>query len=123
MTTFPDTPRTFPGANLGTKHSQIDVPSPRRGELLSGNVRKQSTSPAMLPDERPAQAGPTAGPSLSGKDRSAAWDSGAWHPCGQPTKNGTPCRSFVRTDLGYATCWSHGEGRGRTSTPRRETAS
>lgn len=38
--------------------------------------------------------------------------------CGQPTLRGQPCRAAVRTDLGYVTCWSHGEGRGRTSTPR-----
>lgn len=39
--------------------------------------------------------------------------------CGQPTLKGRPCRSPIRTDLGYDRCWSHGEGRGRTSTPRR----
>jgi hypothetical protein len=42
--------------------------------------------------------------------------------CGRPTKRGTPCRTPIREDLGYSTCWSHGEGRGRTNTPRRETA-
>lgn len=40
-------------------------------------------------------------------------------PCGQPTLKGRPCRVSVRTDLGHAACWSHGEGQGRTSTPRR----
>ena len=39
--------------------------------------------------------------------------------CGQPTRAGRPCRTPIREDLGYAECWSHGEGRGRTSTPRR----
>ena len=38
--------------------------------------------------------------------------------CGVPTKAGTPCRTPIREDLGYASCWSHGEGKGRTSTPR-----
>ena len=39
--------------------------------------------------------------------------------CGEPTKAGAPCRVPIREDLGYTSCWSHGEGRGRTSTPRR----
>ena len=39
--------------------------------------------------------------------------------CGAPTKNGGPCRVFVRDDLGHARCWSHGEGAGRTNRPRR----
>jgi hypothetical protein len=39
--------------------------------------------------------------------------------CGQPTKREYPCRIAVRTDLGHTTCWSHGAGRGRTSTPVR----
>jgi len=39
--------------------------------------------------------------------------------CGEPTLKGRPCRTPIRTDLGYSSCWSHGEGRGRTSTPRR----
>ncbi len=39
--------------------------------------------------------------------------------CGEPTKAGAPCRTPIREDLGYASCWSHGEGKGRTSTPRR----
>lgn len=43
---------------------------------------------------------------------------GALVLCGQPTKGGKPCRVVVRTDLGHTSCWSHGEGRGRTSTPR-----
>jgi hypothetical protein len=38
--------------------------------------------------------------------------------CAQPTREGTPCRAFVRDDLGHDRCWSHGEGAGRTSTPR-----
>jgi hypothetical protein len=42
--------------------------------------------------------------------------------CGERTKHGRPCRVPVRTDLGYATCSSHGEGRGRTSAPRRRTS-
>ena len=42
--------------------------------------------------------------------------------CPSPTKSGASCRGTVRTDLGYTTCWSHGEGAGRTSTPRRRTA-
>ena len=41
--------------------------------------------------------------------------------CNRPTKNGRPCRVPVRTDLGHTTCWSHGEGAGRTSTRRRRT--
>jgi hypothetical protein len=39
--------------------------------------------------------------------------------CGLPTLRGKACRTPIHTDLGYITCWSHGEGRGRTSTPRR----
>jgi hypothetical protein len=39
--------------------------------------------------------------------------------CGQQTKRGRPCRVPVRADLGHTTCWSHGEGRGRASTPGR----
>ena len=39
--------------------------------------------------------------------------------CGRPTRDGGLCRVFVRDDLGQDRCWSHGEGRGRTSTPRR----
>jgi hypothetical protein len=39
--------------------------------------------------------------------------------CGRPTKRGSPCAVAIREDLGYRTCWSHGEGRGRMSTPRR----
>ena len=39
--------------------------------------------------------------------------------CGRPTRDGGLCRVFVRDDLGHDRCWSHGEGRGRTSTPRR----
>ena len=42
--------------------------------------------------------------------------------CGEPTKAGRPCRVPIRDDLGYAECWSHGAGRGRTSTPRRRRA-
>ncbi len=39
--------------------------------------------------------------------------------CGTLTRAGRPCRVPIRDDLGYAACWSHGEGAGRTSTPRR----
>jgi signal transduction protein with GAF and PtsI domain len=39
--------------------------------------------------------------------------------CGEMTKAGKPCHVPIREDLGYESCWSHGEGRGRTSTPRR----
>ncbi len=39
--------------------------------------------------------------------------------CGAPTKAGTPCRVPIREDLGYTSCWSHGEGKGRTNVPRR----
>jgi hypothetical protein len=39
--------------------------------------------------------------------------------CGEPTKAGKPCRVPIREDLGYTACWSHGQGAGRTSTPRR----
>ncbi len=39
--------------------------------------------------------------------------------CGRPTRDGGLCRVFVRDDLGHDRCWSHGAGRGRTSTPRR----
>jgi len=39
--------------------------------------------------------------------------------CAQPTRDGSLCRVFVRDDLGHERCWSHGDGRGRTSTPRR----
>jgi len=42
--------------------------------------------------------------------------------CGEPTKAGRPCRTPIRDDLGHDRCWSHGEGRGRTSTPRRRRA-
>lgn len=38
--------------------------------------------------------------------------------CESKTRRGKPCRVPVRTDLGHRVCWSHGEGRGRTSTPR-----
>ncbi len=38
--------------------------------------------------------------------------------CGARTKRGSLCRSLVRDDLGYTRCRSHGEGAGRTSTPR-----
>ena len=39
--------------------------------------------------------------------------------CGELTRAGRSCRVPVRSDLGYTRCWSHGEGRGRKSTPRR----
>ena len=39
--------------------------------------------------------------------------------CGAPTRAGGLCRVFIRDDLGYSRCWSHGEGAGVTSTPRR----
>jgi hypothetical protein len=39
--------------------------------------------------------------------------------CGEMTKAGKPCRVPIREDLGYESCWSHGQGAGRTSTPRR----
>jgi hypothetical protein len=42
--------------------------------------------------------------------------------CGLPTKKGTACRTPIREDLGFETCWSHGEGRGRTNTPRQVPA-
>ena len=42
--------------------------------------------------------------------------------CGQRTKAGNPRRVAVRTDLGHITCWSHGEGKGRMSTPRRRAS-
>ena len=42
--------------------------------------------------------------------------------CGRRTKADRPCRVAIRTDLGHTTCWSHGEGRGRTSTPRRRAS-
>jgi len=42
--------------------------------------------------------------------------------CLTPTKRGAPCRVAVREDLGYEKWWSHGEGRGRTSTPRRRAS-
>jgi hypothetical protein len=42
--------------------------------------------------------------------------------CGEPTLKGRPCRTPIRTDLGYTSCWSHGEGRGRTSTARQEAS-
>lgn len=38
--------------------------------------------------------------------------------CRAKTQRGTPCRAFIRDDLGHTTCWSHGEGAGATSTPR-----
>lgn len=38
--------------------------------------------------------------------------------CGERTKKSRPCRVTVRIDLGHTVCWSHGEGAGRTSTPR-----
>jgi hypothetical protein len=37
--------------------------------------------------------------------------------CGAPTLKGRPCRTPIRVDLGYRSCWSHGEGAGRTSRP------
>jgi hypothetical protein len=42
--------------------------------------------------------------------------------CGARTKLGRPCRVFVRDDLGYTRCWSHGEGAGRTNRPREPWA-
>jgi hypothetical protein len=42
---------------------------------------------------------------------------------GYPTKRGTRCRTVVRNDLGHRACWSHGEGAGRTNTPREWPAS
>lgn len=42
--------------------------------------------------------------------------------CGQSTKKRRPCRVAVRIDLGHTACWSHGEGRGRTSTPIRRAS-
>jgi hypothetical protein len=39
--------------------------------------------------------------------------------CGRPTKLGWPRQVTVRIDFGHTRCRSHGEGRGRTSTPRR----
>ncbi len=39
--------------------------------------------------------------------------------CGARTKSGGTCGVFIRDDLGFTTCWSHGEGAGATSTPRR----
>ncbi len=39
--------------------------------------------------------------------------------CGQPTRDGRLCRVFVHDELGHERCWSHGEGAGRSSTPRR----
>jgi hypothetical protein len=42
--------------------------------------------------------------------------------CLAPTKSGAPCRVTVRDDLGYERRWSHGEGKGRTSTPRRRAS-
>jgi len=42
--------------------------------------------------------------------------------CGRRTRAGKPCRVPIRTDLGYTSCWSHGEGAGRTSTPRRRAS-
>ncbi len=39
--------------------------------------------------------------------------------CGARTKAGRSCRTPIRADLGYTACWSHGAGKGRTSTPRR----
>jgi hypothetical protein len=42
--------------------------------------------------------------------------------CGDRTLKGRPCRTPIRTDLGYTSCWSHGEGRGRTSAPRMRKA-
>ena len=39
--------------------------------------------------------------------------------CGARTKAGAPCRVPIREDLGYSSCWSHGEGKGRMSTPRK----
>lgn len=42
--------------------------------------------------------------------------------CNQPTKKGRPCTVVVRTDLGHTTCWSQGEGAGRTNTRRQKGA-
>lgn len=64
----------------------------------------------------------TPGAGLDGKDRSSARDWPDAPRCGQRKKNGRPCGSLVRTELGYATCWSHGKGRGRTSTPMQRMA-
>ena len=32
---------------------------------------------------------------------------GVWVPCGLPKRDGTPCQSVVRIDLGHTTCWNH----------------
>jgi hypothetical protein len=42
--------------------------------------------------------------------------------CGETTLSGRPCRTLIRADLGYTSCWSHGDGRGRTNTPRRRAS-
>jgi len=42
--------------------------------------------------------------------------------CGHPTLKGRPCRTPIRTDLGFDRCWSHGEGAGHTNRPRKRGA-
>jgi hypothetical protein len=42
--------------------------------------------------------------------------------CGTPTLKRKPCRTPIRMDLGYRSCWTHPERRGRTSTPREVLA-
>jgi hypothetical protein len=39
--------------------------------------------------------------------------------CGARTKKGRPCRTPIRTELGYSSSWSHGEGAGHTNTSKR----
>ncbi len=42
--------------------------------------------------------------------------------CGARTRDGGLCRVFLREDLGYERCWSHGEGAGATNRPRRRAS-
>ena len=74
----------------------------RGGELRAAGGRIRYRGPELAPDDpiRAAIVGPL-------------------RVCGEATKAGRPCRVPIREDLGYTRCWSHGEGAGRTSTPRR----
>lgn len=32
---------------------------------------------------------------------------GVWMPCGATKRDGSPCQSVVRVNLGHTTCWNH----------------
>lgn len=120
MATFPNVSETFP--NGGSERSTFPNGASERFPI--GESRNVAVSAsATVASEEPFRTGDqsrqalTAGPALSGKDRPSAQNWPNAPRCGQQKRNGKPCAALVRTELGYTTCWSHGAGRGRTSTP------